>query len=342
MSKEFTYRVLIIGGGVAALRCASLLEAKKIEYLLLERESKVGGHVAQWNTLFPEGIESAQLINSPSLSINPNRISTNKRAISINKRDGQLFETKTECGRSYLSNSVIVATGFELFDASLKEEYGYSLFPGVITNANLEELFVRPKELMRMAGEKIAFLHCVGSRDSKSNNMGCSKVCCITAVKQALKIKELLPHSSIWLFYMDLRMFGRGYEELYLKAQKEGVRFVRGRVSEVSQNHKSELTIKAEDTLISKPIKLSVDMLVLMSGMVSDKSNLPLLKSASVKFGKDGFIDSPNLYSLPSHTSVEGLFSVGAVNGPKTIPELMGEAAAAICEVEKFLKERSL
>ena len=130
--------------------------------------------------------------------------------------------------------------------------------------------------------KKIGFVHCVGSRDEKAGNRQCSKVCCATAVKQACEIKEKFPNSTVYCFYMDLRMFGRNYEDMYLEAQKKyGIIFVRGRVSEVSEKQDGTLLIKAEDTLSGKPLRVSLDLLVLMAGM---QSSLTISNSCSSRF----------------------------------------------------------
>ena len=120
---------------------------------------------------------------------------------------------------------------------------------------------------------RIGFVHCVGSRDEKVGNRYCSKVCCATAVKQACEIKQQFPDAVVYCFYMDLRMFGRGYEDMYLEAQKKyGVIFVRGRVSEVSEDKDGHLFVKAEDTLSGKPLRVTLDLLVLMAGMSHNRA----------------------------------------------------------------------
>ncbi len=120
--------------------------------------------------------------------------------------------------------------------------------------------------------QRIGFIHCVGSRDEKVGNLHCSKVCCVTAVKQAIEVKEMLPHAEIFLFYMDLRMFGRHFEELYKEAQqKYGIQFIRARLSEAFENPDGSLQIRIEDTLLAKPMKMTLDLLVLMVGIQPDK-----------------------------------------------------------------------
>ena len=127
--------------------------------------------------------------------------------------------------------------GLHAFDAAIKEEYGYGIYDNVFTSVDLERMF-REGHVAKADGtrpRRIAFLHCVGSRDEKVCQQHCSKVCCVTGVKQAMEMKRLFPEADVFNFYMDIRMFGPGYEEMYREAQQRyNIHFVRGRISEAS------------------------------------------------------------------------------------------------------------
>lgn len=335
-------QVLIIGGGVAGLKCASILENSGVSYHVVERENRFGGHLSKWHSLFPFGELSSSLLSSIAEKVDQKRILTGKAALSINRESDGSFCTLLQGGETIRSTAVVISTGFSLFDATKKEEYGYKIFNGVLTNADLERWFAGDLKLEIDSIKKVGFVHCVGSRDAKIGNIHCSKVCCITAVKQAIELKKQKPHLQIFLFYMDLRMFGRGYEELYLEAQsKWGIRFIRGRVSEVSQNHNGELVVKAEDTLSSRPLKLSLNLLVLMSGMVPDASNNSLLKSAALNLGSDGFVKPGESLDTIGKSAVPGLYSLGALNGPARVPEVIAESYSVSFQVLDYLKERA-
>ena len=152
-------------------------------------------------------------------------------------------------GKTLTGEAVLIATGFQPFEADRKEEYGYRIYDNVITSIDLENMFSKGK-LLTTTGkvpERVAFIHCVGSRDKKSGNLYCSRVCCVTGVKQAIEIKQHLPGAKIFNFYMDLRMYGQDFEEMYIEAQQKwGVTFIRGRVSEIGQNFDGTLQLKAE------------------------------------------------------------------------------------------------
>jgi heterodisulfide reductase subunit A len=123
----------------------------------------------------------------------------------------------------------------------------------------------------------IGIVHCVGSRDEKVGNLYCSKLCCVTAVKQAIEIREHLPESKVYCFYMDMRMGGAYYEELYREAQETwGVNFIRGKVSEASETIDKKVVIKVEDTLAGRPLKMQVDLLILMAGMEMSEGGMKI------------------------------------------------------------------
>ena len=148
-------------------------------------------------------------------------------------------------------------------------------------------------------------------------------------------------YAEVYCIYMDLRMFGRKYEDLQLKAQKVfEIRLIRGRVSEVSENIDKQLVIKAEDTLIGKPIKVTLDLLVLMAGMCNNKDGETIAQMIGIKNDEDGFFEhGESLYNL-THTQKDGVFYAGTCTGPKTLPESLNEGRAAAILINNYLKGR--
>ncbi len=238
------------------------------------------------------------------------------------------------------ATAILMASGFDLFPAERKEEYGYGVYDHVITNADLENWFKTKADGRVVKNPKrIGFVHCVGSRDEKAGNRYCSKVCCATAVKQACEAKEAFSDADVFCFYMDLRMFGKGYEDLYLKAQKDyGIRFIRGRVSEVAENIDKHLVVKAEDTLSGKPIKVTLDMLVLMAGMTNCASVANVADMLSLNTDEDGFFSSKDSIYQLQESGKPGIFYAGACTGPKTLPDSLHEARAAALAINNYIK----
>ncbi|PKP06082.1 MAG: FAD-dependent oxidoreductase [Bacteroidetes bacterium HGW-Bacteroidetes-5] len=332
--------VLIIGGGPAGMETASRISDFKRNVILVEKERELGGHILKWDRLFPDGILASDITNELKASLGNTKVILGSYLASIEKRDDYHFVAQLSSGEIIRCSSVVLATGFKLFPAQKKQEYGYGLYDRVITNEDLETRFKKSEGLGKEAPKRVGFVHCVGSRDEKICNKQCSKLCCITAVKQAIELKQLYPDAEIFCFYMDLRMYGRGYEDLYLEAQsKYGIRFIRGRVSEISQDQSGLVIVKAEDTLASRPLKITLDWVILMAGIISERENDYLTQQLSLQLGEDGFINSLDPIIKTDQTNIPGVFVTGSATGPKTLPEVLSEARSTALTVNEYLNK---
>jgi len=334
--------ILIIGGGVTGMEASARLTELGFNVVLVERQGRLGGHVDNWDFLFPDRKPAANILNPLKDAINYKvEVKLSSEISSIKKLNGQ-YVTSLSTGDFIKTDAILVATGFDLFDAVKKEEYGYGIYEKVITAADLEEYFSGKNghKLLRKDGRgKIGILHCVGSRDEKAGNEYCSKVCCVTGVKQAMKLREYFPGYEVYCFYMDLRMFGRYFEDLYKEAQEKwGVQFIRGRVSEASETHDNKIMVKFEDTLAGKPMKISLDLVILLTGFVPAAGALQLKELLSLETGKDRFFKPVDEHLKRNHTSRQGVFLAGACTGPKSIAESITEARAVALEISSFLK----
>jgi heterodisulfide reductase subunit A len=233
--------------------------------------------------------------------------------------------------------TIIVAAGFDPFDPSVKEEYGYGVYENVITGIELERILspsgpsggkvVRPSD--GKTPKRIAFVQCVGSRDKKTNPY-CSRVCCMYATKQALLIKEKIPDADVLIFYTDIRAFGKGYEEFYERAQTEGVRYIRGRVAEIVEDPKSNnLILRAEDTLAGDLVDAEADMAVLSNGLIPSMETSSLCRILNISTSPDGFLKEAHPKLRPMDTLVEGIYLAGVAQGPKDIPDCVAQASGA-------------
>jgi heterodisulfide reductase subunit A len=335
--------IAIIGGGVAGMEAAAKLSRMGFSVTIIEEKDQLGGKLMQWHALFPARRPAAEVLaslkNQVKLGIN---IFLNARVENIEKNDDG-FAIALNNNRMITAHAILLATGFDIFDATKKEEYGYGIYDNVITSVDLEKAFNEGKVLTAQGKtpKRIGFVHCVGSRDEKSGNPHCSKVCCITGVKQAIEIKELIPDSEIFMFYMDLRMFGRHFEELYKIAQVEHhIQFIRGRLSEAFENRDNSVLIKIEDTLLGKPMKMNLDLLVLLVGMQPSKKLSHILRDLEVENDADGFVKQTDNQLAPSKTNTPGVFAIGAVTGPKTIEETISEARAVTLEIADYLHNK--
>jgi heterodisulfide reductase subunit A len=232
--------------------------------------------------------------------------------------------------------SIILAPGFETFDARLKSEYGYARYPNVVTSIEFERilsasgpyggLVLRPSD-----GEipkKIAFIQCVGSRDYQLGNKYCSAACCMYGMKEAVIAKEHTPSNlDATMFYMDMRSYGKEFDSYYKRAQEEyQVRFVRSRVAGVSEDPKtSNLLVHYVENEIPKTEEF--DMVILSVGMTPPKDAEKLAKTLGIKLNEYRFCDT-NIFS-PVETSKRGIFACGAFSSPKDIPESVAQASGA-------------
>ncbi len=332
--------IVIVGAGVTGMEAAAQLNDLGYSVTIVEKEKFTGGHVKKWKKIFPY-LDNSEVVTNFSeriLSIDNIQIHTGTKISYVEKSQNEI-KMVTDRNLQLNADAVLIASGFDLFDAHRKEEYGYGIFDHVITNADLENYFRTGWPDDKKTPERFGFIHCVGSRDAKSGNLYCSKVCCATAVKQAIEVQEHFPDAEIFCFYMDLRMFGKHYEELFQEAQeKHGIHFIRARLSEVNQNIDNTLLIKVEDTLTSRPMKLTLDYIVLMSGMEPSKDTSELRKMFGLKTDENGFFSSLSYATHENMTDVEGIFVAGTATGPKTISESINDARSAALAMHSYLK----
>ncbi len=256
-----------------------------------------------------------------------------KQAINF-KQEEELKEIKV--------GSVIVATGFQPFDARRVPQYGYGLFPNVYTALEVERLINASGptggEVILRDGRQpksIGIVHCVGSRDKKTNRW-CSRVCCMYSLKLAHLLKE---HSEaeIYNFYIDMRTPGKSYEEFFDKLLEEGVHFIRGRVGEVTDwamtpDEEGKLVIRVEDTLAGFVRRIPVDMIVLSTGLEPQADAQEVRRLFNMSCGNEGFFLERHPKLAPVSTFTDGVFIAGCCQGPKDIPDTIAQAGAAAAE----------
>ncbi len=337
--------IIVIGAGPAGLEAAATLGAAGYPVTLLEKENHTGGKLKSLHQLFP-GFRPAYEVQNyldGRLEINVAQVITNADVISVTTENGK-HKVILADGQSMNGDIVLIASGFQVFNAEKKEEYGYGIYENVITSPDLEAKLKSCDPLTSANGttpRKIAFIHCVGSRDQKAGNVHCSRVCCITGVKQAIEVKMQLPGAEIFNFYMDLRMFGQNFEELYIEAQQKwGITFIRGRVSEIGENMDGTLQLKAEDTLSGRPMKMNFDLVVLLVGIVPARQTLAIGKSAGLALTSGDFLAASDAQLSPNKTTTDGIFITGTCREPLSIAETLTDARAASVSIIQYLNER--
>ena len=246
--------------------------------------------------------------------------------------------------------NIIVATGFKVFDAKRIEQFGYGKFPNVLTSLEFERIInssgpTEGKIKFRTKNKKgnwiftsdsgepdsIAIIHCVGSRDVNYNKY-CSRVCCMYSLKLAHLAEEKIPNAKIYEYYIDMRAFGKGYEEFYNRIKKEGVHIIRGRTAKIEEKN-GKLLLRSEDILNDKLIEQQVDMVVLSVGLEPREDAEQLAKILGISTNADGWFSELNYNGDPVSTLTGGIHIAGLCQGPKDIPDTVAQASAAASRV---------
>ena len=234
--------------------------------------------------------------------------------------------------------AIIVSTGYDVYEPYDMPLLGYGKYPNVVTGMEFERLILAAgptggKVIRQSDGQKphrIAFLLCVGSRD-KNKHPYCSNYCCMYTLKHVVQLKEKYKEDiEVYVFYMDIRSPGKGYEEFYDRARERGVTFIRGRVSRIDEDQKTHnLTVHSEDTLIGNPIEVEVDMVVLATASISKKGSDELARILNISRGQDGFFMEAHPKLKPLDAPTDGIFYAGACAGLKDIPYSVSQGSGA-------------
>jgi heterodisulfide reductase subunit A len=234
--------------------------------------------------------------------------------------------------------TIVVATGADVCDPSYLASYGYLISPNVITSLEFERLInaggpsggrlIRPSDLQ--IPKSVAFVQCVGSRSDRNQHLYCSAVCCMNTVKDSLLIKEHWPDTKIHVFYIDMRAFGKGFEDLYKRALKEGVTFVRGLPSEIVESRRTKnLLLKGEDTLSGEAYSREVELAILSVGIEPRLDSDAIRRLLHLSRTPDGFLAEAHPKFRPVDTATAGVFVAGCVESPKDIKDSVTQASAA-------------
>lgn len=335
-------RVIIIGGGVAGMQAALSLKKAGCSPMILEKDETLGGKLNGWDTLFPSMTPAEEVAGELRAQIEEAaiKVKTGCRVAGMHPQPNGKIEVLPDKGEALESEAVVIATGFDVFDATLKQEYGYGVYENVITSAELE---AKLKNRYLSTAEwrtpkRIAFLHCVGSRDEQIGQRHCSRVCCITGVKQAIKVRRLLPDCEVYNFYMDIRMYGAGFEELYKESQQQwNVNYIRGKISEASQTIDGQIRIKAEDTLAGRPLRITVDLLVLLVGKTHAACNEKFAGDLSIGLWENKFFRPLDHFVRNTSTTAENVFLAGSCIAPKSVDESINDGASVAFAVSSYL-----
>ena len=333
---NYTVKVFMKPRGVDVERCKSCSVCAKVCPVTVPDEFNEGlskrkaAYIA-----FPQAVPSAYVIDFDACT-KCGKCEQTCPAKAINLEDtGRTVELNV--------GAIIIATGYELYDAALLKNYGYGAYQDVVTMMDLERLTSASGPtggyVKRADGgdvRKMAIVLCAGSRD-KNHIPYCSRICCMYSLKQAYVLKRMLG-IDVCIYYTDIRATGKGYEELYWRDQEAGVVFLRGKVAEVWRNRNGRLVVLAEDTLTGEIMEEEFDLVALATPMVPSSEMKEVAAKMKVALGEDGFVQEKHPKLDPVDSLVTGVFACGCALSPKDVRDTVSDALGAAAKASLFLK----
>ncbi len=256
--------------------------------------------------------------------------------------------TQTEEKYTIKCKTVIVATGFQLFDPTLIPRYGFGRYKNVITSMQMERLLAptRPfNTVLRPSDGKmpdnIAYVLCTGSRDKTIGNPICSQVCCMYSTKQAQLLMGALPMADITLYYLHIRAFGKGFNEFYAQAQSMGVEFTKGKVAKITEKEDGNLILRYEDINTGKVTETEHDLVVLSVGILPNKGIREMFTNRTLELDPFNYVMQPVPLESPAMTGIDGVFVAGVASAPMDIPDSILSGGAASSEAAYYIRKLS-
>jgi len=291
---------LVVGGGLAGMEAALKIGQAGYKVVLVEKQPVLGGVLGQLYSSFPRWEDPQALLNNKLEQIKqcPQIMVLTGMLVAAARREANVYcvdlqGTNQGDKRQIKVDAAVLATGFELFDASVYGEYGYGIYPNVVNSLEFE---AKLKEWgsghsQQLPPQSVAFFKCVGSRDRSKGKPYCSKICCMYTAKQAGIVKDMFPEAKAYVFYMDYRAAGKDYEEFTRSViETKHVRYVRGRPSKVLPEN-GKLIVRAEDTLMGVPIEVEVDMIVLAAAIIPSAGTKELALMFGAVTDEYGFLE---------------------------------------------------
>ncbi len=344
--------IVVIGGGPAGLEAAASAAELGSNVILIEQRDFLGGTpIAENYAALTPRFENAEVAMGRLIDRAQDNglveVRTSSEVTAVEGGAGEFELTVTgpggaetvECG------SVIIAAGFQHFDPGAETQmYGYYEHPDVIALQDLEAM-LKDHNVVRPSNgeppEKVCFVQCVGSRDRQIGNEYCSKVCCGVASKEAIEIRQLLPDCKVFIFYIDMRMYGYWENEIYWPAQEQHrVQYIKGIITEVLAKG-DKLLVRGEDTTMGRPMEVPMDLVVLSVGMEPSAGTRSLADLFGVQKNKYGFIDSIRAPMDVVTTNVAGVYACGASLGPADLEDCASSGAASAAKAITSLRLRT-
>ena len=360
LTLPLTRRTLVIGGGIAGMEAALGIAGAGYPAVLVERDARLGGKMARLSGTYLNFTASPGLLdekirqvnNHPNIQVltgaevtevsgyvgnfkvrvnlldpspsSPDPLSNSHQSLSSTRHPSPSF--------TFDVGTIVVATGWQPYDRTRLPEYGGDAIPDVIDGLAFEEMLAsgeirRPSD--GRVPREVVFMQCAGSRDRERGVPYCSKVCCMYVAKQAMLYRQHVPHGQAYVFYIDIRSAGKGYDEYVQRAMEEHqVLYLRGKVSKIFQEG-DRIMVWGVDTLSDRALEVAADLVVLATPMVPNAGAVELGQRLHISTDANGFFNEAHPKLRPVETLTAGILLAGAGQGPKDIPETVAQAGAA-------------
>ncbi len=359
LTLPITKRALVVGGGVAGLTTAINVADGGYPVVLVERSPRLGGKVAQLSSLYLDGGQGESLLRERIQSVTHHPLVEVLTEAEVAAFEGYVgnFTVRVDRARdagpdhsaglpvAYDVGAVVLATGFDLYAKERLPEYGGGRYVDVVDSLAFERMLgsgeIRRPSDGRVPRE-VVWIQCAGSRAPERHRPYCSKICCMCAAKQTMAYCQAVPEGQAYVFYIDIRSQGRGYDEFVQRAMEEfGVVYLRGKVSRVVDSD-GKLEVWGVDTLTGRSARMGADMVVLMNAAVPSAGSRDLARLLRVGADENGFFAEahPKLHPVESLTA--GVYLAGAGQFPKDIPETVAQASGAASKVLKLFAQEEL
>lgn len=287
-------------------------------------------------TPFAQAVPSTYVIDM-NLCLNKDGVIVCDKCIKACERQAIDFDMKPETVALEVG-TIIVATGADVFDPTVLPNYGYGKYPNVITSLEFERLInaggpssgklLRPTDMQ--IPKRVAFVQCVGSRTDRNGRLYCSNVCCMNTIKDSLLIKEHWPETEVYVFYVDIRANGKGFEDLYKRARREGIKFIRGLPAKIAEDKRTHnLWVIGENTLLKELYRINAGMVILSVGLEPRKDAETIQRLLTLSRTQDGFFMEAHPKLRPVDAATGGIFFAGCAESPKDIKDSVTQASAA-------------
>ena len=342
-------RALVIGGGIAGMTAALHIANAGYPVVLVEREAQLGGKMGQLSSLYLNFDTAPDLLQSriEAVTRHPNiQVLTEAEVTELGGYVGN-FTAKVNGSEPFTFDvgAIVVATGFDLLPQSELGEYGGGRYPDVIDSLQFEHMLAQGEIRRPSDGtlpKEVVWVQCAGSRDPELHKPYCSKICCMYVAKQAMAYKQRVPDGQAYVFYIDIRSQGKGYEEFVQRAMTEyDVLYLRGKVARVFAED-GRVVVWGVDTLSGKAVEVQADLVVLATAAVPSAGARDLAQRLRVSTDEYGFFSEAHPKLRPVESLTAGIFLAGAAQFPKDIPETVAQASGAAAKVLGLFAQREM